>query len=124
MIGRRPAEAHVRAVPWHWEGDLTSGKPEPEPSAPCWKEPPGPCYFLHLPTDHGALAVETVMREAIATLPAELMHSTTWDQGTQMASHPSFATINKALVRQYLPKGTDLSIHSAEDLKAIQRSLN
>jgi len=55
---------------------------------------------VHIPADHGALAVEKAMREAIATLPAELMRSITWDQGTQMASHPILTTITNALVRQ------------------------
>lgn len=64
------------------------------------------------------------MRKAIATLLAELMRSITWDQGNEMASHLSFTTITNRLLRQYLPKGPDLSIHSVEDVKTIQRSLN
>jgi len=81
MVGERPAEARDRAVPW-------------------WKEPPAPSYFLNLPADPGALSVKRVMREASATLPAELKRSTTQDHGTQMASHPSFATITNGLARQ------------------------
>ena len=46
--------------------------------------------LLHLPNDHGALAVEEAMRNAMATLPAELARSITWDQGSEMASHLSF----------------------------------
>jgi len=99
----------------------------------------------HLPADHGALAVETARREAIATLPAEPMRSITWDQGSEMASYLGVTTITgipiffcdphspwqrgsnentNGLLRQYLPKGTDLSQHSAQDLQTIQRSLN
>ena len=101
--------------------------------------------LLHLPNDHGALAVEEAMRNAIATLPAELARSITWDQGSEMASHLSFTIATgipiyfcdphspwqrgsnentNGLHRQYLPKSTDLSVQTADDLLAIQRSLN
>ena len=46
--------------------------------------------LLHLPKNHGALAVEAAMRDAIATLPAELVRSITWDQGCEMARHAEF----------------------------------
>jgi IS30 family transposase len=101
--------------------------------------------LLHWENDHGALAVEEAMRKAIATLPKELMRSIIWDQGSEMANHLNFTVTTgvpiyfcdphspwqrgsnentNGLLRQYLPKGTDLSKDSANDLKAIQRSLN
>ncbi len=101
--------------------------------------------LLHLPNDHGAVSVEEAMRQAITTLPTELVQSITWDQGSEMARHQNFTTITgipmyfcdphspwqrgsnentNGLLRQYLPKGTDLAKYSAEDLAAIQRSLN
>jgi len=100
--------------------------------------------LLHLPDGHSAPAVAEAMRRAISTLPNELTKSVTWDQGREMARtltspsppHPrillrsalALATGSNentnGLLRQYMPKGADLSKFSAEDLFRIQRSLN
>ena len=92
-----------------------------------------------------AVAVEDAMRTTIRALPQELMRSITWDQGSEMARHLSFTATTgipiyfcdphspwqrgsnentNGLLRQYLPKGTDLSQHSAQDLQTIQRSMH
>jgi IS30 family transposase len=101
--------------------------------------------LLHLPAERTTHNVEVAMRKAIRTLPAELARSVTWDQGKELANHKHFTVATgipvyfcnphspwergsnentNGLLRQYMPKGTDLSKLSAKDLTVIQRSLN
>lgn len=145
MIADRPAEVADRAVPGHWEGDLIIGARGASAVGTLVERSTRFVLLLHLPENHGALAVEAAMRDAITTLPAELVRSITWDQGCEMARHAEFTVATgvpvyfcdphapwqrgsnentNGLLRQYMPKSTDLSKFSANDLKEIQRSLN
>jgi IS30 family transposase len=96
-------------------------------------------------TGHGAERVRDAIAAAITTLPEQLRRSLTWDQGAEMAEHPQLRIDTglqvyfcdprspwqrgtnentNGLLRQYFPRGTDLSRHSPEDLEAIAVALN
>lgn len=145
MIADRPAEVEDRAVPGHWEGDLIIGARGLSAVGTLVERSTRFVLLLHLPNGHSALEVDMAMRKAIATVPRELVRSVTWDQGAEMARHVEFKVATgvqvyfcdphspwqrgsnentNGLLRQYLPKSTDLSKHSASDLRKIQRSLN
>ena len=145
MISERPAEADDRAVPGHWEGDLIIGKGCKSAVGTLVERTSRYVLLLHLPGGRDAHLVEAAMRQAITALPGELARTITWDQGKEMAHHAHFTTATNipvyfcdphkpwqrgsnentnGLLRQYLPKGTDLSVHSAADLARIACSLN
>jgi transposase, IS30 family len=145
MLAERPAEVEDRAVPGHWEGDIILGEGSRSAVGTLVERTSRFLLLLHLKGDRSAEAVDAAMRKAIATLPKELWLSITWDQGAEMANHANFTlTTNipiyfcdphapwqrgsnentNGLLRQYLPKGTDLSKVSAADLRRIQRGLN
>ena len=129
----------------HWEGNLILGAGGRSAVGTLVERSTRFVLHLHLGGDRSAVVVEAAMRDAIATLPRELMRSVTWDQGAEMTNHRVITVATgvpiyfcdphspwqrgsnentNGLLRQYMPKGTDLSKHSAEDLMRIQRSLN
>jgi IS30 family transposase len=145
MISQRPAEAADRAVPGHWEGDLLIGKNCRSAVGTLVERATRYVLLLHLPAGRDAYLVEQAMRQAIGGLPGELARTITWDQGKEMADHADFTIATgipvyfcdphkpwqrgsnentNGLLGQYLPKGTDLSVHSAADLARIAHSLN
>lgn len=145
MLSERPAEADDRAVPGHWEGDLILGEGSRSAVGTLVERSTRLTLLLHLPDGKRAEQVEAAMRETISTLPASLARTITWDQGAEMSKHAEFTTATgipiyfcdphspwqrgsnentNGLLRQYLPKGTDLSIVTREQLDAIQDSLN
>ena len=139
-IRDRPAEAEDRAVPGHWEGDLIAGS--------------GNSFIATRHSRYVMLAkvgnkdshsVIQVLIKQSRKLPKELYRSLTWDRGTEMAGHKKFTLATdidvflcephspwqrgtnentNRLLRQYFPKGTDLSIHSQAKLSAVARQLN
>jgi IS30 family transposase len=145
MISERPAEVEDRAVPGHWAGDLIIGKDSASAVGTLVERTTRLVLLLHLPNGRSAHDVDVAMRKAIRTLPRERARSVTWDQGQEMSNHKNFTVATNVpvyfcdphspwqrgsnentngLLRQYMPKGTDLSKHSAADLRRIQRSLN
>ncbi len=144
-ISERPAEVEDRAVPGDWEGDLITGRYNASAIGTLVERASRFVMLLHLPETHGADAVQEAMIAKMATLPDELRRSLTWDQGAEMSKHLQIADATgldiyfcdpgspwqrgtnentNGLLRQYFPKGTDLSIHSASDLDWVAQELN
>ena len=144
-ISQRPAEVEDRAVPGHWEGDLIIGARGASAVGTLVERTTRFLLLLHLPNGHSAPEVELAMRKAIKTLPNSLIKTITWDQGSELARHLEFTVATgvqvffcdphspwqrgsnentNGLLRQYMPKSTDLSKYSRADLKRIQDSLN
>ena len=90
-ISQRPAEVADRAVPGHWEGDLIVGAESKSAIGTLVERSTRFVMLLHLPHDHGALAVQEAIVAKIAQLPLELRRTLTWDQGHEMANHIAIA---------------------------------
>ena len=144
MITERPAEAEDRAVPGHWEGDLIMGKGFTSVGTLVERKTRY-LMLIRLPKGHGAEAFRDALTKRIVTLPAQLRRSLTYDQGPEMSEHVRFSVETgvdvyfcdpkspwqrgtnentNGLLRQYLPKRTDLSIYNQRQLDAIAKSLN
>jgi transposase, IS30 family len=144
-ISQRPAEVEDRAVPGHWEGDLLLGKNQKSAIGTLVERSTRFVLLLHLPNGHGPLEVEKAIVAATQKLPAFIWKSLTWDQGQEMRNHLQVKTATglqvyfcdpaspwqrgsnentNGLLRQYFPKGTDLSQHDADHLDFVAAQMN
>ena len=145
MISERPAEVADRVVPGHWEGDLIMGTSNRSAIGTLVERTTRYLVLLHLPNGHGAEHVRDALVDAVSVLPAHVRRSLTWDQGVEMGRHDEFTLATNVpvyfcdraspwqrgsnentngLLRQYFPKSTDLSVHTAECLAAVAVDLN
>jgi transposase, IS30 family len=145
-IGQRPPEAEGRLVPGHHEGDLLMGSAASNSAvATIVERTTGYLTLIPLPHGHTAAAVADAVTGRMTAYPAWFARTLTWDNGKEMARHQQITAqagiavyfadphapwqrgsnenIN-GLLREYLPKGTDLSQHTAAQLQAIEDELN
>jgi IS30 family transposase len=142
-IHQRPATVEDRVVPGHWEGDLISGASNS--SIVTVVERSTRYLVLIKVANKKTATVVSALIEQANKIPTELYKSLTWDRGSEMADHKRFTLETdidvyfcdpqspwqrgsnentNGLLRRYFPKGTDLSVHSQQDLDQAARRLN
>ena len=147
LIHDRPAAALDRVEPGHWEGDLLVGAANASAIVTLVERVTRCTLLGHLPgTRHDSVTVRDTVVAALGGLPAHLRRTLTWDQGSEMARHAEIAEAlgsteiyfcdphspwqrpsnenTNGLLRDYFPKGTDLSVHTAEDIAVVQAEIN
>jgi len=145
MISERPPEIEDRAIPGHWEGDLIAGKQNKSAIGTLVERQSRFTVLLHLPDKHDAESVQAAIVSKLQNFPKLLRNSLTWDQGSELALHANIKTAldmdvyfcdphspwqrgtnenTNGLLREYFPKGTDLSQYSEKYLDAVADELN
>ena len=142
-IRDRPAEVEDRAVPGHWEGDLIAGS-DNSFIATLVERNTRYVMLAKVGNKDSHSVIQALIKQS-RKLPKELYRSLTWDRGSEIAGHKKFTLATdidvylcephspwqrgsnentNRLLRQYFPKGTNLSIHSQAKLSAVARQLN
>ena len=143
-IHQRPFPPADRSQVGHWEGDLIIGKEQRSAIGTLVERQTRLVRLLHLPQRDGD-TLHKVMAARLSDLPPGLLRSITWDQGTEMARHLAISESlgapvyfcdshspwqrgtnenTNGLLRQYFPKGTDLSVYPEDYLDAVAEELN
>lgn len=145
MIDKRPAEVETKLTAGHWEGDLIVGVGSVSAMVTLRERKTQYGMVINLPDDHTAASVTTAVIGAFANLPSHLKRTLTWDQGVEMARHEAVTAATgmtvyfaeraspwqrganenfNGLLRQYFPKGTDLSRYSSAHVSSVVKEIN
>ena len=145
MISERPPEIEDRAAPGHREGDLITGTRNQSAIGTLVERTTRFTILLHLPHGHDAEHVQQAIIDKMASLPKLPRNSPAWDQGAELALHKQIGASldmrvyfcdphspwqrgtnenTNGLLRQYFPKGTDLSAYPEDHLDAVAEELN
>ncbi|GAA2734039.1 IS30 family transposase [Actinocorallia aurantiaca] len=149
LLDQRPAEVDERRVPGHWEGDLIIGKygsaQGPSAIGTLVERVTKFLILIHLPDGYKAPKLRDALIAQTRIIPESWRKTLTWDQGREMSMHEQTATATgfdvyfcdphspwqrglnentNGMIRQYFPKRTDLSVHTAQDLQSVADALN
>ncbi|WUW19281.1 IS30 family transposase [Streptomyces sp. NBC_01463] len=145
LIHQRPDEVNDRKIPGHWEGDLIIGRGQGSAIGTLVERTTRYVRLIHLPDGWKAPQVRNAIVTQTADVPLQLRQTLTWDQGRELTLHQDIEALTgfriyfcdphspwqrgtnentNGLLRQYFPKGTDLSVHTARDLREVARQLN
>jgi transposase, IS30 family len=145
LIDQRPAVVEDRGRVGDWEGDLIVGRMSQSAIGTLAERASRLVRLIHLPFGHNAEQLRDGLARVMATIPANVRLTLTWDQGSEMARHDELADLFRdgiffahpaspwmrgtneninGLLRQYFPKGTDLRVHGLEVLTAVEDRLN
>jgi IS30 family transposase len=144
LIHRRPIEVNDRMTAGHWEGDLIIGHGQGSAVGTLVERTTRYVHLIHLPHGWKAPQVRNALITQTAHIPPQLRRTLTWDQGRELTLHEDIEALTgfriyfcdphspwqrgtnenmNGLLRQYFPKGTDLSVHTARDLREVARQL-
>ncbi|MEU8356367.1 IS30 family transposase [Nonomuraea sp. NPDC048882] len=145
LLAQRPLEVNERRTLGHWEGDLIIGRGQGSAIGTLVERVTRYIRLIHLPHGWKAPQVRNALITQTADFPEALRQSLTWDQGREMTLHEDIAALTgfriyfcdphspwqrgtnenaNGLLRQYFPKGSDLSPHTARDLRQVAQELN